>query len=304
MREERKTEIKVGITVVAAILILLAIISWARNISLSAGRIELKISFPSAEGLERDDNVTVNGVRKGFVENIQINDKNVIITISLDGDVKLHKDAIFRITMLDIMGGKKIDIFPGTSNEPLDLNSIPNGEISADIAQVMAIIGNLQNQLPTMVSQVETTLTSLNNFLTDKKTNEELKSTITNLNQMTNDLSSFIRKNQDNFNQLTKNSLNLTNEMNELVKSNKENITLTLNETKDLIEKTNELTNKLNSLLDETSEQNNNLGKILYDENLINDIKITIKNGKELIKILDEQLKKDGVKVKANIDLF
>jgi len=304
MREERKTEIKVGITVVAAILILLAIISWARNISLSAGRIELKISFPSAEGLERDDNVTVNGVRKGFVENIQINDKNVIITISLDGDVKLHKDAIFRITMLDIMGGKKIDIFPGTSNEPLDLNSIPNGEISADIAQVMAIIGNLQNQLPTMVSQVETTLTSLNNFLTDKKTNEELKSTITNLNQITNDLSSFIRKNQDNFNQLTKNSLNLTNEMNELVKSNKENITLTLNETKDLIEKTNELTNKLNSLLDETSEQNNNLGKILYDENLINDIKITIKNGKELIKILDEQLKKDGVKVKANIDLF
>ncbi|GAB6282056.1 MAG: hypothetical protein STSR0008_08000 [Ignavibacterium sp.] len=304
MREERKTEIKVGITVVAAILILLAIISWARNISLSAGRIELNISFPSAEGLERDDNVTVNGVRKGFVENIQINDKNVIITISLDGDVKLHKDAAFRITMLDIMGGKKIDIFPGTSNEPLDLNSVPNGEISADIAQVLAIIGNLQDQLPTMVAQVETTLISLNNLLTDKKISEELKSTITNLNQITNDLSTFIRKNQDNFNQLTQNTLSLTNEMNELVKSNKENITLTLNETKDLIQKTNELTNKLNSLLSETSEQNNNLGKILYDENLINDIKITIKNGKELIKILEEQLKKDGVKVKANIDLF
>ncbi len=304
MKEERKTEIKVGITLVTAILILLAIISWARNISLSAGRIELKISFPSAEGLERDDNVTVNGVRKGFVESIKINNKNVIITVSLDSDVKLQKDAIFRITMLDIMGGKKIDIFPGTSNELLNLNSIPNGEISPDIAQVMAIIGNLQNQLPTMIKQVQTTLTSLNNFLTDKKTSEELKSTITNLNQITNDLSFLLRKNQDNFNQLTQNSVNLTNEMNELIQYNKENINLTLNETKDLIQKTNELTNKLNSLLKETTEQNNNLGKILYDENLLNDIKITIKNAKELTKILEEQMKKDGVKVKAKIDLF
>jgi hypothetical protein len=47
--------------------------------------------------------------------------------------------------------------------------------------------------------------------------------------------------------------------------------------------------------------QQNNIGKLLYDENIIKDLKLTLKQVNELTSILIEQLKNEGVNVDANI---
>ena len=127
MKDQRKTEIRVGVTVVLGLLIFIWILGWAKNFSLTPSENYLFVKFNNASGLEIGDDVTVNGVRKGNVEDIKVDDQNVIVKISLDNDVQLKQDAKFGISMLDLMGGKKVEIEPGSSQDKLDPNKVQQG---------------------------------------------------------------------------------------------------------------------------------------------------------------------------------
>ena len=81
MKDYRKTEIKVGITVIVGILLFLWLLSWARNFSLTTAETELKIKFPNVSGLQIGNEVTVNGVQNGYVSDFYIEKGDVIVTI-------------------------------------------------------------------------------------------------------------------------------------------------------------------------------------------------------------------------------
>jgi phospholipid/cholesterol/gamma-HCH transport system substrate-binding protein len=62
MKNERKTEIKVGITVTLSLLLFIWIFGWAKNFTLSTDRKEVQIEYTQTAGLEVGDQVTINGV--------------------------------------------------------------------------------------------------------------------------------------------------------------------------------------------------------------------------------------------------
>ena len=93
MKNQKKTEIKVGITVVVGVLVFLWIFGWAKNYNINSNRKEMTIEFNSVAGLEVGDAATINGVRKGFVDDIEVKGNKVIVKVNLDNDVKLMKDA-------------------------------------------------------------------------------------------------------------------------------------------------------------------------------------------------------------------
>src|ERR1035437_3099352 len=101
MKDQRKTEIRVGVTVVIGILIFFWILGWAKNFSFSSDHRPVLVKFDNVTGLEIGDNVVVNGLRKGFVDDMQIKQDYVIVNISLSRDVDLREDAKFSISMLD-----------------------------------------------------------------------------------------------------------------------------------------------------------------------------------------------------------
>ncbi len=57
----------------------------------------------------------------------------------------------------------------------------------------------------------------------------------------------------------------------------------------------------MTAFMDETKNQNNNLGKILYDEKLFTKLTETLNELNELSKIVNEQMKGKGFKVDADI---
>ena len=121
MKNQRRTEIRVGITVLAGIIVFLWILGWAKNFSLTPTDNTVKVQFTNTAGLEIGDPVTVNGVRKGFVEDIAIKGEKVVVTMKVSNDVALKEDADFAVSMLDLMGGKKVEVNPGSSNTPFRL---------------------------------------------------------------------------------------------------------------------------------------------------------------------------------------
>lgn len=304
MKDQKKTEIKVGIIVLLGLIVLIALFTWAKNLRVFSEQHVLTIRFDSVAGLEQGDPVTVNGVRKGFVEEIKVDGNYAIVNINIAPEIKLKKDAVFSVSMLDLMGGKKVEVQPGTSSEELNLKAVQEGVFHADIPAVMAMLGSVQTDLINIIKEVQVTLTSMNKVLTDEEFNKQMKTSLTNLSDISRKLNLMIDENRTNIKTIAENTADLTSETSQFIKENKENIKTSLNEVKEVMKSANSLLVKLNSLADETTSGKNNLGKLMYDEQIINDLKISLQQVKDLTKILVEQLQNEGINVDANIDVW
>lgn len=304
MKDQRKTDIKVGLTVIVAILLFIWILGWAKNFSLNSDRIRVTVKFQNVAGLEIGDNVTVSGVRKGFVDDIVVKNDFVLVNVSLGPDVDLRSNAVFTVMMLDLMGGKKVEILPGNAEGKLDLKQVQIGSFSADVPSVMVMIGKLGDELPQMFKQVNVALASLNEYLGDKNLQSDVKTAASNLVAISDQLKNLINENRNQIKLLTSNSAELTSEAKDFFAKNKESLHTTIVDVSTLIKKTDSFISKLDALVVETKDQKNTAGKLLYDDKLFSDLKETLQTVKELVKILTEQLKNEGVKVKADVDIF
>ena len=301
MKNERKTEIRVGLTVLAGILVFIWILGWAKNISLKSNEQIVNVRFNNVAGLEIGDQVTVNGLRKGYVQDMKVEPNNILVQLSLDNDIRLKEDASFAISMLDLMGGKKVEVFPGSSDVEFDYNKVGKGKFFGDIPSAMSLFSSVQDDFVTVLKDVKISLNSLNKYLTDEKLSSNVKQSLSNLNSLTDKLNGMLSENRDDLRSIAKNTAELTEKSNELLSSNKENINQLFSDLKSVIQKSDTLLSDLNNFTKETLNQQNNVGKFLYDENMINDIKKTLQQVNELTSILSDQLKNDGINVDANV---
>ena len=128
-----------------------------------------------------------------------------------------------------------------------------------------------------------------------------MKSSVTNLNNLTAKLDRVLSENQQNIKEITENTKEITTDTKVLIKENKENIERSLTNLNTVLLKSDSLITSLNYLTQETAMGENNLGKILYDDSLYLNLTQSMKLLKELSKVILEQVQTDGFKVDANI---
>lgn len=301
MKNSRSTEIKVGVTVVIGIILILWVIGWAKNVDIFSDKKTLQIKFDSVAGLESGDKFSVKGVRKGFVENIEMQDGHVLALVTVDPDTDLKEDASFSIMMLDLMGGKKIEATPGTSDVKIDYDQVQNGYFAGDISTMIATLGSMQTDLIDLVDQVKISLTNVNNLIGDEEFINEVHGSVNNLNELLITLNNVTNENKDNLKTLLVNIDTLVTNTNNFLNENKESVKDITSGIKLSLDKTNKLLDKITLITDETTSGENNLGKLLYDETLVSDLKATIEQTRKMIEILLKQLQTDGINVDANI---
>ncbi|NWF49159.1 MAG: MCE family protein [Ignavibacteriaceae bacterium] len=301
MKDQRKTEIKVGIISVLGTILFLWIFGWAKNFNLTQTENTVLVKFPNVSGLEVGDNVSVNGVRKGFVEDFNIQSKHVIVKLKVDNDIKLKEDAQFYVAMLDLMGGKKVEISPGASENNLDLNKIHEGKFETDIPGVLSVLGSVQGDLISSLKDFRITLSSLNNYLTDRQLENDLKNSLSNLSTLTQKINLLVDENRTALKSLISNANLLAEETKTFISNNSGNIESSLEKLNNVLVQTDSLLVSLNKITNETTSQQNNIGKILYDPNLLNDVKQSLNQVNELTRLLIEQLKDKGIEVNAHI---
>jgi hypothetical protein len=144
----------------------LGLLLWAtaKLSNLSFGKLpELTVAFPSAAGLRVGDSVYVVGTRSGHVAEVlfrQDQAARIAVRIELDREVTVFDD--YRITIVDssLLGGKQVDVEPGSSGRRVaDLLNL-RGEVEkgavenvgkslgeADIAGTVASIKRFFDQL-------------------------------------------------------------------------------------------------------------------------------------------------------------
>ncbi|HEX2982725.1 MAG TPA: MlaD family protein [Ignavibacteriales bacterium] len=300
MKDQRRTNIKVGISALAGLILLIWLFAWAKNIGVRSDKVTLHIEFTNVAGLETGDPVTVNGLRKGFVDDLKIKGNKVLMTALVDSDVDLRSDAKFGIMMLDLMGGKKMEINPGEAPGKLDISKTLKGNFYADIPEVMAMLGSVQDDLLAIIRDGRTTLSSMNEIVGDPSFSAEVKTSLSNVSAITAKLNGILDENKDNIKTISEQGASLTTQLNQLTLENKDKISQVLSETQSAIKNEDALIQKFNKLADETAAGNNNAGKLLYDRKIMSDLEESLTTLKELTRILVEQLKDSGL----NVDIF
>lgn len=302
MKNSRATEIKVGATVLLGVLLFVWILGWTKNFSISSSDSELKVMFNNVSGLEIGNDVTVNGVKKGKVTDFYVFKTYVIVTIKVSNDIQLKKDASFSLELTDLMGGRKIEINPGFSEEPLDLEATHRGVYRTDLAGVVALFSELQDKLDVILKEVTDALAGFNSFVGDEKFVADVKASLSNFNMLSNDLAQILDENRENLREISANTREITEETKLLISSNKESLQKTINQMNVLVHRSDSLISLLNAMAVETKEGNNNLGKILYDDTLYYNLTESMARLKELSELILFQLKTDGFRV--DFELF
>lgn len=301
MITNKKTEVKVGLSLLVSLVILIWVIAWARNVNVFSDQKELIISFNSVAGLGTGDQVSINGVRKGYVDKIEISGSKVLVKALLDEDVDIRSDATFSIMMLDLMGGKKLEVYPGISDDQLDYSKVQDGYFSGDISTAMASLSGMEQNIKKIIEELTITLDGMNNIIADDDFIKNIKNSVAELNKLSQSVTSLIDENREGIKTLVDSTIVLVSNSNNLLETNSENITTSLEQTKTLLHNSNLLVSRIDSFLKEIKNKENNVGKILYDDQFYTDLKTMMENVKELTNTLNEQLKNEGINVDANI---
>ncbi|MEM7039376.1 MAG: MlaD family protein, partial [Bacteroidota bacterium] len=143
-----RKEVKIGLTVVASVVLLYLALTWVKSMHLfAANRQKVNIHFADVAGLKEGDQVVVYGYPSGNVRQIKLVRGGVDVTVALEKDVELFADATAEVQVKEMLGGKHIVLTPGVSNQPLSAEAVVPGTASLDFGGIFSRIGKFMNMI-------------------------------------------------------------------------------------------------------------------------------------------------------------
>jgi phospholipid/cholesterol/gamma-HCH transport system substrate-binding protein len=286
---DRSVELRVGIAVALAVVILVWGIIWVKEYRFRQERYTLSVLFPNVGALEIGDPVTVLGVKKGEVEQIELYQGDVLVKFNLTTDVELMEDAEFKVMNIGLMGERFIAIQPGHSDKPLDLSQLPRGLYDTGIPEVMGMMGQ-------MIAEIRTLTGYLKGALGTEWSEQKIKETIKNVSQLSSDLASLLKDNKPKIDQSINDLSYASSELKIMVDQSKPKLDTTLDKfshaSNDLVKITStleELSASLKTLSEKIEKGEGTLGQMINDKSLYQDLKKTTRSIDELI----EDIKKN-----------
>lgn len=192
--QSRKLEIRVGVVTIIAVIALIGGILWGKGIGIDRRR--LTIQLENASGLTSGTPVLVSGVPKGGVASIKTVEDGAHVEILVDRDVKVMEDASAVIRVMEITGGKKIELDPGESSRPLPDDAEIPGLNQGDVGAMLAFVGNLAHDIAPMLRRLDSTLVAVNDIVGDEAFREDVVQTLDNFSSLSADLRSLVRNNR------------------------------------------------------------------------------------------------------------
>jgi len=182
----RRLEVIVGFVALSAIALLIFGMLWLNRIEVGRHKYLVAVAFEDAGGLRPGDPVTVSGLEKGKVKDIELNrhKPGVIARLQLDSEVKLKRDARFWLLDASMMGDKRIAIDPGSAPEPLDTDSIPIGLRSPGLIETTVKLGNLAQEAGELLERLKRELATPENVRSLGQAVRHITQATEQLNQM------------------------------------------------------------------------------------------------------------------------
>ncbi len=301
MDTNKKVNLKVGITVIVALVILLYGIAFLKGYKFGIETNQYTVYFNDVNGLKEGDQVGVMGVAKGKVESIVLIGDSVKVDFNMSKDVELKKDYSISIAMIELMSGKQIYVKPGRSNQPADISKPLTGDKSSDIVSLIGTMNTVGDEVKTISEQLVITTKSLNktidnvnSIVGDEGLKSNIRNTAGNFNLASRNLNVMLDETRRSLNSLTTKLNSVAGNIDETVTETRPELKGTITDIRSLTSKLDSLAINLNSLVYTAKDTSGTVGKLLTQDNIYNNLNKTILSINKLI----NQINKEGLKLK------
>ena len=195
------SNLKVGIVVTVALLILLFTVFFAGTIeNLFSPKIEIKAQIKDVRGLRKGSPVWISGIEIGSVKSIDLHaEYGTLVTISIDKNSAkfVRKDSTASIQTIGLLGDKYIEISPGTSDAaPIATGDTIKGVKQVEIKDIVKAgssalvkITEFIGELDTFLKKIEKSAIGISNskFFTDPQLYNNLQESSKSLSTILKD---------------------------------------------------------------------------------------------------------------------
>lgn len=292
MAKTLSKEVKIGAAFIIALFLLYFGINFLKGINIFKPANSYIVEFDNVTGLLIADPVTINGMKIGHVQSMELNPDNlnkVLVTLQMDKDFKINKGSKF-ILESGLLGGGTLIMEPDFKSTgyyaPGDTLTGTKKKGMTEIAE--KLVPKLENMLP----KLDSILSGVNNLVND----QSLSKTVSNAEEMTlqlgksakelNALLAQFNGTMPTLNRSFDNLAQMTDKMKDVdIKAMTENIDSTLLNLK-------EISDKINS-------KDNNIGLLFNDRKMYDSINSLLGNTSMLL----QDMRKDPSKY-INIKVF
>ena len=276
-----KTEVKIGITGVIAIVALFLGIKFLKGVNLFSTSETYYIVFSNTKGLTKSSAVYADGYKVGIVSGIDYDFRHpgkVVVEISTDKGLRIPKGSSAQLDEA-VLGGCTLNMLLATNLR----EAYQPGDtiVGSDVSGLMAKVGGMVPQLEEVVAKVDTLVATLNTLLSNPNLplimqNAELITE--NLNKSTQQLNTLLRNDipqmTSTFTKAGENVTTLTDKMNQLdLQATLENVNQTISSVHDMMEQMQSPKGTLGKLMNDPSIYDNLNHTVQSADSLVSDLK-------------------------------
>lgn len=170
---ERGNELRVGITLTVAGLVLIFGILWLGGIKLGKHTYGFSVVFPEVAGLSVGDRVTVAGISSGEILDLQLVEGKVVADVTLERTIRVPVDSRISVSTYGLIGAKVIAIRPGASDAYIKEGDTVFGYYDKGLGDVVAEMGEA-------LTEIRSVLSAADQALSDTETRRKVGETLDN----------------------------------------------------------------------------------------------------------------------------
>jgi len=277
----RSTDVKVGITVIAAAVILILGIAWIGEFRLNRHWETYTVYFPEVGGLNAGDPVTVAGLEMGKVGTMVFEGGRVRADLLLEERVALKADCSVEIRSIGLMGEKFVYIVPGTSGEDLRPGSTIEGKYKAGLTEMTIVMEDV-------MVEVKELSRSVRKIIATEEDTHNLGESLAKLNDLVDEALALIRENKDDLRGTARSLRAATDNLNEVLGPRKQVLAEGIDRLARAAAGLDSLSQSLKSVTAGLERGEGTLGKLLKDQDLYDRIEATASDLDALIKDIRE----------------
>jgi phospholipid/cholesterol/gamma-HCH transport system substrate-binding protein len=301
MDKDKRTLLKVGISIVVSIILLLWGVAFLKDMKFGMETNDLVVYFSDVNGLKEGDPVSVNGVSKGKINTIELAPgDSVKVEFSLSKDVTLKMDYEVSVAMIELMSGKQIYIKPGVSKEVADITQPLVGAKTKDIVGLIGTMNQvgedvklITKKLDTAMTNMSVTVNHINSIVGDDALKSNIKGAASNFNDASRNLNLMLAETRNSLNSLASKLNNIALNVDNTVTDTKPELKQTFEDVRTLTTRLDSLTINLNALVMNASDSNSTVGKLLSEDEMYENVNNALISINKLIK----KIEKNGLKL-------
>ncbi len=283
-------EIKIGATTVITIIAFVWGFNYLKGKSVFNRQRTFYVAYDNVAGLMKANTVSISGLSVGQVDDIYFDESKpsqVIVELTVSNNIRIPKNSIARLYSSDLLGTKGIELVLGNSKEFAQDGDTLKPAIALSLQEeVNQMVQPILRKAGNMISSIDTVLTAVGDVFNYRTRNnliesvESLRFTIKNIESTTHSMDTLVGSEKERLSVILKNVESITTNL----KGNNEELNRIISNAAlitDTIAKFNlagtltNLENSINSLTNATNKINKgegNLGLLLKDEKLYNDL--------------------------------